>query len=62
MIPIEWGNTRKKPENSKIMCIKKLEHQYEDYKNYISENPQEIVAQLDTVEGKKLVNVFSQLK
>ena len=44
------------------MCIKKLEHQYEDYKNYISENPQEIVAQLDTVEGKKLVNVFSQLK
>lgn len=53
---------RKKPQNSKIMRLRKLGHQYEDYLKYYQEHLDEELSQWDTIEGKKGGKVVLSIK
>lgn len=51
-----------KPENSKLLRKAKLGKHYEDFINYLAENPNTIYTQMDTIEGRKGGKVCLSLK
>ena len=53
---------RKKPQNSKIMRLAKQHHQYEDYEEFYAKNPDRVLSQWDTVEGRKGGKVILSIK
>ena len=56
------SDNNQKPENSKMLRKAKLGKHYDDFIKYLSENPDAVYTQMDTVEGKKGGKVCLSLK